>query len=87
VKFHPSALRGTQDLRKLGQLIKIYFAHGGKHVQFNVVDGETLRDAQIHPEAHRDLVVRVAGYSAYFVQLSKQIQDEIIERTGHDLRG
>jgi pyruvate formate-lyase/glycerol dehydratase family glycyl radical enzyme len=87
MKLHPSALKGTQDLRKLAQLIKIYFAHGGKHVQFNVVDSETLRDAQLHPEAHRDLVVRVAGYSAYFVHLSKQIQDEIIERTGHDLEG
>ena len=85
VKFHPSALRATQDLRKLAQLIKIYFANGGKHVQFNVVDSATLRDAQLHPEAHRDLVVRVAGYSAYFVQLSKQIQDDIIERTAHEL--
>lgn len=85
VKFHPSALKGPQDLRKLAQLIKIYFANGGKHVQFNVVDSATLRDAQVHPEAHRDLVVRVAGYSAYFVQLTKQIQDDIIERTAHEL--
>ncbi len=85
VKFHPSALKSTEDLRKLGDLIKTYLAYGGKHVQFNVVNKETLLDAQKHPENYRDLIVRVAGYSAYFVQLSKRIQDDIIERTEHDL--
>ena len=54
---------------------------GGKHIQFNVVDRETLLDAQKHPEKYRDLIVRVAGYSAYFVQLTKPIQDEIINRS------
>lgn len=85
VKFHPSALAGTEDLKKLGELIKTYFAYGGKHVQFNVVNRETLIDAQSHPENYRDLIVRVAGYSAYFVQLSKRIQDDIIGRTEHEL--
>jgi formate C-acetyltransferase len=85
VKFHPSALKSTEDLKKLGDLIKTYFACGGKHVQFNVVNKETLLDAQKHPENYRDLIVRVAGYSAYFVQLSKRIQDDIIRRTEHGL--
>lgn len=83
MKFHPSALKSTDDLRKLSSLIKAYFSLGGKHIQFNVVSKETLLEAQRHPEDYRDLVVRVAGYSAYFVQLSKAVQDEIIERTEH----
>lgn len=85
MKFHPSALKSTEDLRKLSDLIKTYFSFGGKHVQFNVIDQETLVDAQKHPERHRDLIIRVAGYSAYFVQLTKSVQDEIIARTQHEL--
>jgi pyruvate formate-lyase/glycerol dehydratase family glycyl radical enzyme len=81
VKFHPSALASEEDLKKLCDFIRTYFDHGGKHVQFNVVDRDTLIDAQKHPENHMDLVVRVAGYSAYFVQLGKAVQDEIINRT------
>jgi pyruvate formate-lyase/glycerol dehydratase family glycyl radical enzyme len=83
MKFHPSALKSTEDLKKLSDLIRTYFSFGGKHVQFNIVNRETLLDAQKHPENHRDLVVRVAGYSAYFVQLGKVVQDEIIGRTEH----
>ena len=85
MKFHPSALKSTDDLRKLSSLIKTYFSFGGKHVQFNVINRETLVDAQKHPERYRDLIIRVAGYSAYFVQLTKSVQDEIIARTQHDL--
>jgi pyruvate formate-lyase/glycerol dehydratase family glycyl radical enzyme len=81
MKFHPSALGHTEDLNKLATLIKSYFSLGGKHVQFNVVSRETLLKAQKQPENYHDLVVRVAGFSAYFVQLSKQVQDEIIART------
>ena len=81
MKFHPSALKKNEDLRKLSTLIQTYFSLGGKHVQFNVVNRETLMEAQQHPESHRDLVVRIAGYSAYFIQLSKPMQDEIIGRT------
>lgn len=81
MKFHPSALRSREDMRKLSSLIKTYFSLGGKHIQFNVVSRDTLLDAQKHPENHRDLVVRVAGFSAYFIQLSKQVQGEIIART------
>jgi len=87
MKIHPSALKTTEDLRKLSMLIRTYFSNGGKHVQFNVVSKETLLDAQVRPEIHRDLVVRVAGYSAYFVQLSEAIQDDVISRTEHELEG
>jgi len=83
VKFHPSALESTEDLKKLSDLIKTYFEAGGKHVQFNVVNKEMLLEAQKYPEKHRDLIVRVAGYSAYFVSLNKTVQDEIIKRTEH----
>jgi pyruvate formate-lyase/glycerol dehydratase family glycyl radical enzyme len=81
MKFHPSSLKSTEDLKKLSHLIKAYFGGGGKHIQFNVVDRQTLIDAQQHPELHRDLLIRVAGYSAYFVHLTKAVQDEIILRT------
>ena len=81
MKFHPSALKSQEDMKKLADLMKTYFATGGKHVQFNVVNADTLIEAQKEPEHHRDLVVRVAGYSAYFVELSKNTQEEIIERT------
>jgi pyruvate formate-lyase/glycerol dehydratase family glycyl radical enzyme len=81
MKFHPSSLRTDEDLKKLSFLIKTYFKYGGKHVQFNVIDKKTLHDAQAAPEKHRDLVVRVAGYSAYFTVLGKEVQDEVIERT------
>jgi len=81
MKFHPSALEGTEDLQKLASLIKVYFGAGGKHVQFNIVNKEMLLEAQREPSKHRDLVVRVAGYSTYFVSLGKPTQDEIIQRT------
>jgi pyruvate-formate lyase len=85
MKFHPSALQATEDMMKLSDLIKTYFSFGGKHIQFNVVSKETLLDAQKHPENYRDLIVRVAGYSAYFVDLGKPVQDEIIARTEQQL--
>jgi pyruvate formate-lyase/glycerol dehydratase family glycyl radical enzyme len=84
MKFHPSALKGAEEMRKLANLIKIYFSMGGKHIQFNVVSRETLLDAQKHPENNRDLIVRVAGYSAYFVQLGKEVQNEVIGRTEYE---
>lgn len=83
LKFHPSALERPADLRKLSDLIRTYFRCGGKHIQFNVVTRETLLEAQRHPERYPDLIVRVAGYSAYFVQLTKRIQDDIIGRMEH----
>jgi len=83
MKFHPSALKSVEDMKKLSILIKTYFRLGGKHIQFNVIDKNTLIEAQKHPEYYKDLIVRVAGFSAYFVQLSKEVQDEIIARTEH----
>jgi pyruvate-formate lyase len=72
-------------MKKMIALIKTYFDYGGRHIQFNVVEKETLMDAQVHPELHRDLIVRVAGYSAYFNELDRGVQDEIIQRTEHAL--
>jgi len=83
MKLHPSALKSDSDLQKIAALIKTYFSQGGKHIQFNVVNRETLVDAQVRPYKHRNLAVRVAGYSAYFVQLGKGMQDEVIKRTEH----
>jgi formate C-acetyltransferase len=81
MKFHPSALRSDEDLQKFSALIKTYLGHGGKHVQFNVVSKEMLVKAQQDPAQYQDLVVRVAGYSAYFTQLNDAVQDEVIART------
>ena len=80
-KFHPSALAGDEALEKFVNLIQTYFDRKGSHMQFNVVDRATLRDAQAHPEKYKHLVVRVAGYSALFTTLSKSLQDDIIRRT------
>ena len=84
MKFHPSALETTEDLKKLSSMIKTYFSFGGKHIQFNVVSRDTLLSAQKQPENHRDLIVRVAGFSTYFVRLTKTIQDDIITRTEYE---
>jgi formate C-acetyltransferase len=80
-KFLPSVLAGDEGLAKMAALIRTYFRLDGHHIQFNVVDSETLRDAQKHPERYRDLLVRVAGYSDYFVDLDAYHQEEIIART------
>ena len=85
VKFTPSTLAGDAGLAKLSAYLRAFSRLGIQHVQFNVVDRSTLLDAQAHPENHKDLVVRVAGYSAMFVELSKPVQDDIINRTEHVL--
>ncbi len=82
-KFTPQVLEGDQGLEKLSHLIRSYFKLDGHHIQFNVVSADTLRDAQKNPEKYSDLIVRVAGYSDYFNNLSKKLQDEIITRTEH----
>lgn len=84
LRFLPSLLRREKDRRKLGQLIRSYFAMGGHHVQFNIVDTATLLAAQEHPEDYRDLMVRMAGYSDYFNDMNADLQREIIERTEHE---
>jgi trans-4-hydroxy-L-proline dehydratase len=80
-KFTPAVVEGQQGIDHLAHLVRSYFKLGGHHIQFNVVNGATLREAQKHPEQHRDLIVRVAGYSDYFCDLTKALQDEIIART------
>lgn len=80
-KFHPSALSGRQGLENFVALIRSYFDQKGSHMQFNVVSKETLLDAQKYPEKYKHLVVRVAGYSAFFTTLSRSLQDDIINRT------
>jgi trans-4-hydroxy-L-proline dehydratase len=82
-KFTPDLLKDDSGLDKLVHLIRTYFRLDGHHIQFNVVDAATLRAAQEHPEQHRNLIVRVAGYSDYFCDLGKALQDEIIARTEH----
>ena len=85
MKFHPSNMKTRADLEKLSSMVKTYLTHGGKHVQFNIVDREEMEDAKVHPEVHPELVVRVAGYSAYFTRLPESIQDEVIQRTSQEL--
>jgi len=85
MKFHPMALKSEDDRKKLASAIKTYFFNGGKQVQFNVIDTQTLREAQKNPDEYRDIMVRVAGFSAYFVQLTKEIQNEVIDRTVHNI--
>jgi formate C-acetyltransferase len=83
MKFAPALLAGDEGVRRLAHLVRTYFKADGHHVQFNVVTAETLREAQVDPGAHRGLIVRVAGYSDYFCDLSTALQEEIIARTEH----
>ncbi len=87
IKLHPSSLTTREDLKKLVNLVQAYADMGGKWVQFNVIGNEQLLDAQRYPEKHRDLIVRVIGYSACFVDLSKGVQDDIIRRMEVELNG
>ncbi len=80
-KFAPSALAGDEGLENLSALIRSYFSMDGHHIQFNVIDRKTLIAAQKSPHEYKDLIVRVAGYSDHFNNLSKELQDEIIDRT------
>jgi pyruvate-formate lyase len=82
-KFTPQLLETEEGIHNLGHLVRSYFKMDGHHIQFNVVTADTLRDAQKHPEKYRDLIVRVAGYSDYFLDCSTELQNEIIKRTEH----
>ncbi|NFG22989.1 glycyl radical protein [Clostridium botulinum] len=84
-KFNPNSLQGDNGLKNLGSLIRSYFDRKGMHIQFNVIDKKVLVEAQKHPEQYRDLIVRVAGYSAQFICLDKGVQDDIIKRTEQNL--
>ncbi|WP_278278322.1 glycine radical domain-containing protein [Acetitomaculum ruminis] len=81
IRIHPSALSREDGNQKLGSMIRAYMDQGGAEVQFNVVSSETMRAAQENPEEYKDLVVRIAGYSAYFVELSKDCQNDLITRS------
>jgi formate C-acetyltransferase len=80
-KFTPKIVEGPEGIDHMAHLVRSYFKLDGHHIQFNVVTAETLREAQAHPEKHRDLIVRVAGYSDYFCDLTPALQNEIIART------
>jgi formate C-acetyltransferase len=82
-KFSPSFFEDEDSYSNITALIRSYFSLNGHHIQFNVVDAGTLKDAQKHPERYRDLIVRVAGYSDYFNDLGEDLQNEIIRRTEH----
>ena len=86
-KFTPAVVVGEEGLDRMADLVRSYFDMDGHHIQFNVVDRDTLRAAQKNPEEYRDLIVRVAGYSDYFRNLDKALQDEIIERTEQGFGG
>jgi len=83
-KIHPSAVQGVEGARKLLDLTRAYMRKGGFHIQYNIVDSKMLRDAQRIPEEYRDLVVRVAGFTQYWVEIGKPIQDEVIARTEYE---
>jgi 4-hydroxyphenylacetate decarboxylase large subunit len=84
VKIHPTAVKGQQGTRKLLDVIRAYMRKGGFHVQFNITSSETLRKAQAKPDEYRDLLVRVAGFTQYWCEIGKPIQDEVIYRTEYD---
>lgn len=84
IKIHPSAIKGQEGTKKLLDLTRAYMRKGGFHVQYNVVDSKMLVDAQAHPENYRDLMVRVAGFTQYWVEIGKAVQDELIARTEYE---
>lgn len=84
LRFLPNLVKTEQDVSKLASLIRTYFSLSGHHIQFNIVDTATLRDAQQRPEEYRDLLVRMAGYSDYFNDMNTDLQEEIISRTEND---
>lgn len=85
IRFDPKSISGKKGGEIMRNMIKTFVKKGGQHVQINVVDDKTLLDAQIHPENHRNLVVRIAGYMAYFTELDKECQDNLIYRTAHHI--
>ncbi len=86
MKIMPDNMKTEEDMSKLSSMIKTYLTNGGKHIQFNIVNQEDMQNAKIKPEEHQELIVRVAGYSAYFTRLTEEIQDEVINRTGQKIR-
>ena len=83
LKIHPTSLRRDDGITKLEDMTKTYFNQGGMEIQYNVVDAETLRKAQANPDDYHNLVVRIAGFSAYFVDMTTEMQNDIISREEH----
>ena len=83
VKIHPTALSAESGITKLENITQAYFDNGGMEVQYNILDNETLRKAQADPDSYHNLVVRIAGFSAYFVDMTEQMQNDIISRYEH----
>ncbi|MCX7614323.1 MAG: hypothetical protein N2Z65_01040, partial [Clostridiales bacterium] len=83
LKFDPNVVKGVCGIEILSNIIKSYFAKDGEHIQINITDEKTLREAQKHPEDYGNLMVRVAGYSAYFIELNHDVQEAVIARTAH----
>jgi formate C-acetyltransferase len=83
VKFLPMTVRGVEEFKKFAQYVRGALKAGVWHMQFNVIDTEEMRKAQVTPEEYRDMIVRVAGYSAFFTGLSPQLQEDVIDRTEH----
>ena len=84
-KFSAAILRSPESVGKLAAYTNAFMTNGGSHIQYNMVDTNELRDAKVHPENYRDLIVRIGGFSAYFTQLSSDIQDDVINRSEHDI--
>ena len=84
LKIHPSAIKGIEGSKKLLELTRSYMREGGYHIQYNIVDSKVLKDAQGKPENYRDLMVRVAGFTQYWCEIGKPIQDEVIARTEYE---
>ena len=84
IKIHPTAIKGLEGSKKLLDIIRAYMRKGGFHVQFNIVDSKVLKDAQENPQNYRDLMVRVAGFTQYWVEIGKSVQDELIARTEYE---
>jgi 4-hydroxyphenylacetate decarboxylase large subunit len=84
IKIHPTAIRGIEGSKKLLDLTRAYMRKGGFHIQYNIVDSKVLQDAQKNPQNYRDLMVRVAGFTQYWVEIGKAVQDELIARTEYE---
>ena len=84
IKIHPTAIRGIEGSKKLLDLTRAYMRKGGYHIQYNIVDSKVLQDAQKNPQNYRDLMVRVAGFTQYWVEIGKAVQDELIARTEYE---
>ena len=85
MEFHSSTFHSTDGIKKLALLVRSFVELGGHQIQLNTVDADTLKDAQAHPEKYAQLIVRIWGWSAYFVELDKKFQDHVIARSEYRL--